>query len=322
MIPVFLRSFALLAVVVLGTGLSEAATERDLEAPGPLGPLSGTYLDAGKTAPVLLLVPGSGPTDRNGDSASGLKPGTLKLLAEGLADRGISTVRVDKRGMFGSARAVANGNHVTIQDYVTDVQNWISVIRKETGTRCVWLGGHSEGALVVLAASQHSQGVCGLILLSGQGRPMGELIRAQLHANPRAQTVLPQIDSTIDALEAGHRVDPRTLHPGLQALFNADVQGYLIDVMRYDPAALLRAYHGPVLLVQGGKDHQISPTEDLPLLQAADPRATTVYLPSASHFLTDMPGVDSKTMTGAGLPSFGPLDPDLVPHVAEFVLGH
>jgi len=58
------------------------------------------------------------------------------------------------------------------------------------------------------------------------------------------------------------------------------------------------------------------------LLQAADPRATTVDLSSASHFLTDMPGVDSKTMTGAGLPSFGPLDPDLVPHVAEFVLGH
>ena len=66
MMPVFLRSFALLAAVVLGTGLSRAATERDLEAPGPLGPLSGTYLDAGKTAPVLLLVPGSGPQTETG----------------------------------------------------------------------------------------------------------------------------------------------------------------------------------------------------------------------------------------------------------------
>ncbi len=322
MMPVFLRSFALVVAVVLETGLSQAAAERSLEAPGPQGPLSGTFLDAGKTAPVLLLIPGSGPTDRNGDSASGLKPGTLRLLAEGLAARGISTVRVDKRGMFGSARAVEKGNHVTIQDYVTDVQNWISVIRKEMGTRCVWLGGHSEGALVVLAASGQSQGICGLILLSAQGRPMGELIRAQLHANPHAQTVLPQIDSTINALEAGHRVDPSQLHPGLQPLFNADVQGYLIDVMRYDPAALLKAYHGPVLLVQGGKDHQVSPTEDLPLLQAADPQATTAYLPSASHFLRDVPAIDRKTMTRPGLPFLGPLDPDLVPHVAEFVLGH
>jgi uncharacterized protein len=73
------------------------------------------------------------------------------LLAEGLAERGIGSVRIDKRRMFASSAAVADANAVTIDDYVADVGAWIGVIRKETGVSCVWLLGHSEGGLVVLA---------------------------------------------------------------------------------------------------------------------------------------------------------------------------
>jgi hypothetical protein len=54
-----------------------------------------------------------------------------------LAARYFGTVRIDKRGMFASAAAVADGNAVTIDDYVADVGAWISVIRKETGVSCV-----------------------------------------------------------------------------------------------------------------------------------------------------------------------------------------
>ena len=65
-----------------------------------------------------------------------------------MAARGIGTVRIDKRGMFASSMAVADGNAVTIDDYVTDVGSWIAVIRKQTGAPCVWVLGHSEGGLV------------------------------------------------------------------------------------------------------------------------------------------------------------------------------
>jgi hypothetical protein len=115
----------LIAVTLVMAAL--AATPSDpietaLEAPGPLGPLQGTMLaPASGAAPMMLVIPGSGPTDRNGNNPLGVRASTYRLLAEGLAAQGIGTVRIDKRGMFGSRAAVADANAVTIDDYVSDV---------------------------------------------------------------------------------------------------------------------------------------------------------------------------------------------------------
>jgi uncharacterized protein len=111
-----------------------------VEAPNPSGPLKGTMLSAvNSDGPVVLIIPGSGPTDRDGNSPLGIKASTYRLLAEGLAKNGITSIRIDKRGMFGSAGAVPDANTVTIADYVTDVHSWVAVIQKRTGQRCVWL---------------------------------------------------------------------------------------------------------------------------------------------------------------------------------------
>ncbi|HEV2043620.1 MAG TPA: alpha/beta hydrolase, partial [Sphingomicrobium sp.] len=98
--------------------------ERPLTAPGPLAPLAGTLLDAGKRAPVVVIIPGSGPTDRDGNNPLGVSAAPYRLLAQGLAARGITTVRIDKRGMFGSKAAIANANAVTIADYAADARAW------------------------------------------------------------------------------------------------------------------------------------------------------------------------------------------------------
>ncbi|OUI81018.1 hydrolase [Gluconobacter sp. DsW_056] len=292
-----------------------AAESSPITAPGPLGVLAGTFVNAGAGTPVVLMIPGSGPTDRDGNSALGQKPATLRQIADGLAAHGISSVRIDKRGMFGSKQAVADGNHVTIADYAADVRNWIAVIRARTGARCVWLAGHSEGGLVALASVQGQADICGLILLSTPGRRLGEVLRAQLHAIPSAKTVLPQIDATIDALEAGQHVDVQTLHPGLRGMFHPLVQDFMIDLFHHDPAALLKAYHGPVLIVQGGEDRKVSAADDLSLLKAADPGATVVLLPSVIHPLADLgtvPAADGSLL----------LDGAVVPDIAEFIQKH
>ncbi|KXV75472.1 hypothetical protein AD936_02955 [Gluconobacter japonicus] len=101
----FRRYLFLLGLFSLPLSTALAETESSVEAPGPQGVLVGTFLNAGAKRPVVLLIPGSGATDRNGDSLTSIKPATLRLLAEGLAEHGISSVRIDKRGMFGSARA-------------------------------------------------------------------------------------------------------------------------------------------------------------------------------------------------------------------------
>ena len=124
-----------------------------------------------------------------------------KLLAEGLSQRGISTIRIDKRGMFASQNAIDDPNDVTIGTYADDVHAWIEVAKATTGSECVWLLGHNEGALVSLKAAQAATDICGLLLVAAPGRLIGTLLREQLQSNPGNAAVLEEAMSIIDSLE-------------------------------------------------------------------------------------------------------------------------
>jgi pimeloyl-ACP methyl ester carboxylesterase len=298
------------------------AAAQDLTAPGPQGPLAGTLLPAGPTAPIVLIVPGSGPTDRNGDNPLGVTGGVYRQLAEGLAARGIASVRIDKRGMFGSKAAVPDGNNVTIAGYADDVRAWIAAIRQRTGAPCVWVLGHSEGGLVALAAAQSAPDICGLLLVSTAGRPLGEVLRAQLRSNPANAPILGQALGAIDSLEAGKTVDPATLHPALAAgLVAAAVQHYLINAFSYDPAKLIAAFKGPVLILQGKRDLQVS-LEDASRLKNAQPQAKLVTLDGVNHVLRPVASDDRR----ANMMTYGdssiPIDPAVTDAVATMVLAN
>jgi uncharacterized protein len=287
--------------------------ETFVEAPGPSGPLKGTMLSPpAARAPVVLIVPGSGPTDRDGNNPLGVRAATYKRLAEELAERGVATVRIDKRGMFASAAAVADPNAVTIADYVDDVDAWSSAIRQRTGASCLWLLGHSEGGLVALAAAQEVRGICGLILISTAGRPLGAVLRDQLRANPANAPVLDQALAAIDALEAGRPADTTRMHPALMPLFAPPLQPFLINLFALDPARLIALYRGPIAIVHGLRDIQVSEA-DARLLKKANPRAELVLLPDVNHVLktvaSDDPGENVATYADPALP--------LAPHVAQ-----
>jgi pimeloyl-ACP methyl ester carboxylesterase len=235
-----------------------------------------------------------------------------------LAAQGIASVRIDKRGLFASAGAVADANAVTIADYVTDVKNWIAAIRAKTGVSCVWVLGHSEGALVALAAAQEAPDLCGLVLVAGAGQGMGEVLRRQLRANPANAPLLDQAMAAIDSLEAGKRVDGAGMNPVLLALFRPQVQGFLISEFSYDPRKLVAAYKGPVLIVQGDHDLQVS-VDDAKALKAADPGAVLSVLPNVNHVLKivagDSPGANVAAYADPSLP----LAPGVTEAIAKFV---
>jgi pimeloyl-ACP methyl ester carboxylesterase len=313
-----MKRLAVFGVVVCAFSMASAA-ETNIEAPGPHGPLMGTLLSAlAQPAPVILIIPGSGPTDRDGNNMLGIKASSYRLLAEGLAEHGISSVRIDKRGMFASAAAVADANAVTIADYVTDVRAWIGVIRQRTDAPCVWLLGHSEGGLVALAAAQDLRDICGLVLVATPGRPLADVMREQLKSNPANAPILDQALAAIDALAAGKTVDATQLNPVLMPLFHTKVQKFLIDVFSYDPAALLAHYQGPVLILQGRRDIQVS-ERDARLLAAANTKATLVMLPDVNHVLKSVASDDRAanlaTYANAGLP----LATGVVDAIAPFV---
>ena len=295
-----------------------AAASIPLTATGPQGPLAGTLLDAGVLAPVVLIIPGSGPTDRDGNNPLGVTAAPYRLLAEALATKGVSTVRIDKRGLGGSKAAVADGNKVTIADYATDTHNWVASIRKRTGQRCVWLLGHSEGSLIALAAAQQPHGICGVISVSGAGRRLSDVIREQLRANPANAPLLDSAMTALDVLESGQHVGVSAMHPALQKLFAPQVQDYLIDMFRQNPASLAAALKVPLLIVQGERDLQVS-TADAKALAAAQPKARLGLLPQMNHVLKDVATDDRAANLATYADSSLPVDRDAVEAIAGFV---
>ena len=309
---------AILAAAALSVGQS-AATE--VSVAGPQGPLRGTLqAPEGRAGAAVLIIPGSGPTDRDGNNPMGVQAASYRLLAEGLAQRGIASLRIDKRGMFGSRDAIPNANHVTIADYASDVAAWLPEVRRQTGVRCVWLLGHSEGGLVALAAREQ-EGVCGLILVAAPGQPVGRTMRAQLRSNPANAPILDEALAAIDQLEAGQRVDAATLNPALRPLFAAEVQPFLIDLFSHDPARLLAGYERPVLVMGGMRDIQVSETETRALAEA-NPRARLAMLPTVNHVLKSVASDDrAANIATYGDPSL-PLADGVIGTIADFVAEH
>jgi uncharacterized protein len=298
--------------------IAAAAASAAITAPGPQGPLEGTLLEAGKSAPVVLIIPGSGPTDRDGNNPLGVTAAPYRLLAEALAAKGVSSARIDKRGMFGSKAAVADANKVTIADYAADTHNWVDAIHKRTGAKCVWVLGHSEGALVALASAQNPDGMCGVILVSGAGRRMSDIIREQLRANPANAPVLDSAMAAIDSLEQGRHVDVTDMHPALQRLFAPQVQDFLIDMFRQDPAKLAAAVKLPMLIVQGERDVQVS-VADAKALATAQPKARLVLIPAMNHVLKDVASDDRAANVATYADPSLPVDSTAVDAIASFV---
>lgn len=310
-------ALALAATPALAQSLPAAEA---ITAPGPLAPLAGTLIPPRDGGPVVLIIPGSGPTDRDGNSPAGIRAAPYRLLAEALATEGIGSLRFDKRGLFGSAGAVADANAVTVADYAGDIRAWVQVARDRTGATCIWLIGHSEGGLMALVAAQDAPGICGVVALATPGRRIGALLRDQLHSQLPAGPLLTDADSVIDRLEAGERVDVAAMHIGLQRLFAPAVQPYLIDLMAQDPLALAGSLPVPLLIVQGDADLQVR-VADAWALGAVNPAARVAVLPGVNHVLKAAPAgnlaANVATYTNPALP----VDPSVTSAIAAFVRG-
>ena len=302
-------------IMTIMAGLLAAAP---ITTPGPAGDIHGTLIDAGSKAPAVLIIPGSGPTDRDGNNPMGVNAAPYRLLAEGLAERAISSVRADKRGLFASKDAVANANAVTLADYAKDAHGWAKTFRARTGAGCVWLVGHSEGGLVALKAAQDSSGICGVVLIAAPGRRMGDLLREQLRSNPANAPVLDSALAAIAALEAGKHVDVSGMNPALLPLFAPQVQGYLIDLMAADPALLAKRLTVPLLIIHGVEDLQVAES-DANALHKAQPKSRLVSIAGMNHVLKSVPVGDRAANFAAYADPSLPLAPGLVDAIAAFV---
>lgn len=305
----------MMLALALAAALAASPTEAPISVRVDGAVLHGTLMTPATDArAVALILPGSGPTDRDGNQPP-IVASTYRLLAEGLAAEGIATVRIDKRGIGESATAGGAETDLRFSRNAADARAWIDATLAATGQPCVWLAGHSEGALVALATvADGDAGVCGLILLSGAGRRAGDVLREQLTSLP--EPLKTQAYDALSELEAGRTVaEPPA---ALMALFRPSVQPYMISWLALDPAALLAAYDGPVLIGQGSTDIQVVMT-DAEALHAARPDATLAVWDGVNHVLKTAPAERTANIATYMNPDL-PLAPGVVADVAAFIL--
>ena len=276
--------------------------------------LFGSYLNAGANTPIIVIVPGSGPTDRDSNNG-GMKSNALKFLAQGLADNNISSIRVDKRGMFAS-HAAGDANAVTVDIYADDYRRWARKTIERSGQECAYLLGHSEGGLMVTAAALGQDNICGVITVAAAGRRMSDVLREQLKSNPANTFLLKDAERAITALEKGERVDVSELNPLLKPLFYPAVQDFLISVFAVDPAEMLSQLSVPALVIQGEYDIQVS-VEDAQRL-ADKSGAKLALVPKMNHVLKPAPKNRIANAMSYNSPE-KPIDPVVTKAISKFV---
>ncbi len=264
----------------------------------------------GQRMPVALIIAGSGATDRDGNDPV-MKRNSLKMLSAALLERGIATLRYDKRGIGASAAAGKAEADLRFDDYVNDAKGWITLLKKDKRFSKVVVIGHSEGSLIGMIAAK---GADKFISIAGAGQPADKLIHEQLMAQPKQVQDL--AFPILDSLAAGHLV--KNVHPMLFSLFRPSVQPYMISWFRYDPQREIRNLFIPVLIVQGTNDIQVS-VEDARRLATANTRADLVLVEHMNHVFKIVEGdrqANIKTYSDPNLP----IAPELGKRVADFIL--
>lgn len=282
------------------------------------GTLTGSLLlPANKSpAPVALLIAGSGPTDRDGNTP--ILPGKnngLRLIAEALAGSGIATLRYDKRGIGASAGAMVSESALRFDNYVDDAAKWVAQLRADPRFSTITIIGHSEGSLIGMIAAQQA-GADGYVSIAGPARGAADVLRDQL------RTALPpdlyqQSDSILAELEAG-RTYPAP-PPSLAAIFRPSVQPYIISWFRFIPSTELARLSIPVLIIQGTTDIQVG-TAEATALKAAKPDARLEMIEGMNHVLKQVPP-DHAAQVASYSDSTLALSPRLGELIAAFIHG-
>jgi hypothetical protein len=279
------------------------------------GDISGTLTSPVKSgkSPVVIIIAGSGPTDRDCNSPLGIKTNAYKMLAEGLAGNGISVLRYDKRGIGKSNAAMTSESDLRFDTYINDVTWWINLLKKDKRFSMIILLGHSEGSLIGMVAAQQPD-VAKFISVAGAGSPAYKVLQDQLNKQLSPQ-LIEESDKILDSLKNGKTVSK--VNPVLVSLYRPSVQPYLISWFKYDPAREISKLKIPVLIIQGNTDIQIS-VDDAKLLSQAKPDAKLLIIENMNHILKEAEADRQKNLATYNQPEL-PLKKGLVEEITSFI---
>jgi dienelactone hydrolase len=219
--------------------------------------------------PAVVLVHGSGPQDRD----EGIGPNRPFFdLAWGLASKGIAVLRYEKRSKVYPGKMLAAPNLTVKEETIDDAVAAVNLLRRTEGidAKHIFVLGHSLGGMLCPRIARADPSVCGLVVLAGTARPLEDVVVDQAR-------YLSSLDGTSDVEKARLRAMSAEAAK-VKALTPADAAaktvclgapaGYWLDLRDYRPAEMARDLPQPMLILQGGRDYQVT-REDLALWRAA-----------------------------------------------------
>ncbi|MFD3449656.1 alpha/beta hydrolase family protein [Microbacteriaceae bacterium 4G12] len=231
--------------------------------------------------PVMIIIAGSGPTDKNGNS--NLMPGknnSLKMLAENLAAKGIASIRYDKRGIGQNMSLAGKEEDIRFDDFIDDATSWVQFAKADQRFSKVGIIGHSEGSLIGMVAANKAK-ADSFISIAGAGRTIDEVLMEQLPPQLKMEA-----KNILGTLKQGKQVP--TVSADLQSIFRPSVQPYLISWLKYNPQEEVAKLTCPVLLLNGDRDLQV-PIKDAEALHQAKNDSQLYIVKNMNHVLKEAP---------------------------------
>jgi pimeloyl-ACP methyl ester carboxylesterase len=253
--------------------------------------------------PAVLLIAGSGPHDRD-ESLMGHKP--FLVLADYLTRKGIVVLRADKRGV---GKSGGDYSQAVMADFASDADAGVAYLktRVEVDPHKIGLVGHSEGAVEAPMAAAHNPDVAFIVMMAGPGVRGDQLLPEQLRLIEQASGKSPDEvakdlatqretlaviekdkDDAVLEKDLRERLTGKVPEAQIGMQIKAVSSPWFRDLLEYDPAATLSKVTCPVLDINGEKDLQVPPEQNLPPIRkaleaAGNKNFEVVELPGLNH---------------------------------------
>lgn len=259
---------------------------------------------------IVLIIPGSGPTDRNGNNQR-MKNNSLKMLSDGLVANGISTLRIDKRGVGNSVFENLREEDVTIDTLIDDVHRWLNKLSMRM-YKNIYVVGHSEGSLIGMIAA-YNRNVKGFVSIAGAGTSADSIILKQISMLPSAS--LNKVSQYLDTLKRGYILNnvPKSFY----MLFRPSVQPYMISWLNKDPKVEIAKLKIPILILNGDADLQVDTFEARKLYNSST-NADIHILSQTNHVLKKVKNIQENQKSYKD--PLLPIDSRIVDIVSDFIL--
>jgi len=279
------------------------------------GSISGTLAmpkNAADKIPVVLIIAGSGPTDRDGNSPKlGLASNAYKMIANELGKNGFASLRYDKR-LVGQSVSSTKENELRFEDYVDDAVGLINMLNDDQRFSKIIILGHSEGSLVGMMAA-NGQPVKAFISVAGAGDSADKIMTEQMKS--KGALISDGFNRMLDSLKRGKTTD--NIDPSLYPYARPSIQKYLMSWFRYNPIREIKKIKIPILILQGTTDLQVT-VSDAEKLKKAKSDAILDIIPGMNHIMKDAPADRDKNIATYNEPEL-PLKSEFVKALISFL---